>query len=450
MTSLDLDQEQSKSGEGEEADTRNAAAAARTAGMTHHANPSDGRAMVKAAATAGAAVGTVRIAAVSRQTPDAAPASAGEAEITGLSATLMVVGRRLLETVLIAWLIATAVFFVMNYLPGSAALVLAGFDSAGAGAGASSSVRADVGAGAETGMSMGMDTSGSESADAGAPAAGFSRSGSAVETAQLIARALGTDRPLLTRYVQWLGHLARGDFGRSLVYGEPVLHLIVARLPVTFSLAIVAMLMALVVAWPLGTAAAARPGGIWDRLASLLGHIGLALPGFWVGILLIVVLLRYLPGLPLQGYEALTVSPWQWLRHLLLPGFALALGRAAVLVRLTRAATLEELSKPYVRTARAKGLGLRQVLWRHTSRNALLPVLTIGGLELAELLGGAIVIEQVFGLPGVGRLLFAAIGNRDVPLVQGSVIFLALVFTLVNLGVDLLYGKVNPRVEGAR
>lgn len=256
----------------------------------------------------------------------------------------------------------------------------------------------------------------------------------------------GLDRPLVVRYLEWLGHLARGDLGTSVSYREPVIRLIAARLPVTISLAFSAMLVAVVLALPLGIAAARRAWSPVDLGVLAGSQVGLAVPTFWMGILLLLGFAAALPVFPLQGYVALRASPTEWVRHLVLPAVALGTERAAALVRLVRASVLEELGRDYVRTARSKGLAGGLVLRRHVLRNALIPVLTVAGLQLGYLMGGTIVIEQVFGLPGLGRLLLQGIFSRDLVIVQGAVITIAIMFALLNLLVDLLYAVVDPRI----
>jgi len=259
-------------------------------------------------------------------------------------------------------------------------------------------------------------------------------------------KEFGLDRPLLVRYLDWLGHLVRGNLGTSVTYREPVMHLIIARLPVTFSVAFGAMFVAVALALPLGIVAARRAWSPID-LAVLAGsQLGLAVPTFWMGILLLLGFAAALPIFPLQGYVAFTRDPLQWIRHLALPALALGLERAAALARLVRASVLDELSRDYVRTARSKGLAGPYVLRRHVLLNALVPVLTVAGLQLGFLLGGTIVLEQVFGLPGLGRLLLQGIYSRDLAVVQGAVITVAVIFALLNLAVDLLYAVVDPRI----
>ncbi|MDR7482473.1 MAG: ABC transporter permease [Armatimonadota bacterium] len=259
-------------------------------------------------------------------------------------------------------------------------------------------------------------------------------------------RELGLDRPLLLRYLEWLGQLARADLGTSVSYREPVARLVAQRLPVTISVALAAMVVALGVALPLGIAAARRAWSALDLAALAGSQLGLAVPTFWLGILLLLGFAAAWPVFPLQGYVALARDPAQWLRHLALPALALGLERAAALTRLVRAAVLDELRRDYVRTARSKGLGDGAVLRRHVLRNALIPVLTVAGLQLGFLLGGTIVIEQVFGLPGLGRLLLQGIYARDLIIVQGVVLAIATMFALLNLAVDLLYAAVDPRI----
>jgi peptide/nickel transport system permease protein len=259
-------------------------------------------------------------------------------------------------------------------------------------------------------------------------------------------RELGLDRPMIVRYVEWLGNLARGNLGTSISYHEPVARLIGQRLPVTLSVACAAMLIALVVALPLGVMAARRAWSPVD-LAMLAGsQLGLAVPTFWMGIILLLGFAAALPIFPLQGYVALASSPLQWARHLVLPAAALGAERTAALVRLVRASVLDELNRDYVRTARGKGLPSAFIVRRHVLRNALIPVLTVASLQLGYLLGGAIVIEQVFGLPGLGRLLLQGIYSRDLVVVQGAVVVIAVMFALLNLSVDLLYARVDPRI----
>lgn len=259
-------------------------------------------------------------------------------------------------------------------------------------------------------------------------------------------REFGLDRPVVVRYLEWLARLARLDLGTSISYRERVATLIGQRLPVTVSVALAAMLVALAIALPLGIAAARRAWSPLD-LAVLAGsQAGLAVPTFWMGILLLLAFAAARPMFPLQGYVALTTDPLQWLWHLILPAIALGVERAAALSRLVRASVLDELNRDYVRTARSKGLGGGVIIRRHVLRNAFIPVLTVAGLQLGFLLGGTIVLEQVFGLPGLGRLMLQGIYARDLVVVQGAVMTIAIAFALLNLIVDLLYAAVDPRI----
>jgi peptide/nickel transport system permease protein len=257
---------------------------------------------------------------------------------------------------------------------------------------------------------------------------------------------LGLDRPVAVRYVEWLANLARGDLGVSVAYREPVQRLIIQRLPVTLSVALAAMCVALALALPLGVVAARRAWSAVDLGVLAGSQAGLAVPTFWMGILLLLGFSAWIPVFPLQGYVAFFGNPLEWARHLVLPALALGTERAAALVRLVRASVLDELQREYVRTARGKGVAERFVLRRHVLRNSVIPVLTVAGLQLGYLMSGTIVIEQVFGLPGLGRLLLQGVYARDLVVVQGAVITIAVMFALLNLSVDLLYAAIDPRI----
>lgn len=262
--------------------------------------------------------------------------------------------------------------------------------------------------------------------------------------------SLGLDRPLPAQYLSWLAGALHGDLGRSLRHGLPVSQLIAERLPVTGALAGLATLLAVAVALPVGILAAVREGTVLDLIVLIVSQVGLALPAFWVGILLILALAVGAGLFPTGGYVPWRESAGGALRSLALPSVALSLPMVAVLVRLVRGALLEELGRDHIRTARAKGLPERTVLVRHALRGALIPTVTMVGLQLGFLLGGSIVIEQVFALPGLGRLVLTAIANRDVPLVQGLVVFIATLAVAINFGVDLLYAALDPRVSARR
>ncbi|MCR6487518.1 ABC transporter permease [Amycolatopsis sp. OK19-0408] len=251
--------------------------------------------------------------------------------------------------------------------------------------------------------------------------------------------SLGLDRPLLTQYLDYLGGLPRLHLGTSLVYDQPVADVLFSRIPATLELAGAALLIALVLAVPAGTFAALRRGRAGDTGVMTGVLIGQSTPAFWVGILLILIFGVQLQVLPASGYGGFA--------HLVLPAVTLAVYSVAVIARLLRTSLVDVLGSDYIRTARAKGLGTAGVVLGHGLRNAALPVVTVVGLEVGSLLGGAILTEQVFSWPGLGRLTVEAIQNRDFPLVQAAVLFFAATFVVVNLLVDLSYTILDPRVR---
>jgi peptide/nickel transport system permease protein len=257
---------------------------------------------------------------------------------------------------------------------------------------------------------------------------------------------LGTDRPLPVQYLSWMGSVLRGELGVSLRHKRPVLDLIAERLPVTLSLAALALLIATAIGLPLGVEAARRRNTMADYTALGFSEIGQSVPSFWLGILMILALSLQLRWLPSGGFVPWSDSPWQALRHLIMPSVALGLVLAATIVRMERSAVLEVLNEDYMRTARAKGLTEAQVVYRHALANALIPTVTIVGLQVGTLLGGAIIVEQIFSLPGLGRLVLFAVFNRDWPLIQGLVFFLATLTIALNFLVDLSYAWLDPRI----
>jgi peptide/nickel transport system permease protein len=267
------------------------------------------------------------------------------------------------------------------------------------------------------------------------------------ERVQEIRKLLGLDRPIYLQYLVWLKDLCLGNLGKSLRSNETVLSLLFQRIHVTFWIACFALIISITIALPLGVFSALHPWSWIDFFSLFTAQIGLAIPSFWLGILLILLFSVKLQWLPLIGYVNFSENPVEWFRHLLLPSFALGFIRVAILTRMIRVSMLEELGKDYVTVARAKGLAERIVILHHTLRNALLPVITVTGMQFGYLLGGAIIIEQVFGLPGIGRLLLNAISNRDFPVIQGTVVFIAIVFTGLNLVIDILYGLLNPKIS---
>jgi peptide/nickel transport system permease protein len=264
-------------------------------------------------------------------------------------------------------------------------------------------------------------------------------------------RALfGLDQPLHMQYLTWLTSVLRGDAGFSVRSGQPVTAEIAARLPVTLELALAAAIVALLLGVPLGLISALRPNSPLDLLARGFGLIGLALPNFWLGTLAILLFARYLHWMPnTGGYVDLFVDPQANLKFLIFPALALGVAMAAVVMRTTRSAMLDVLGTDYIRTAHAKGLQAIHVIERHALKNGLIVVVTILGIQVGYLLGGAVVVEEVFSLPGLGRMLLNAINQRDYALVQGGVLVIATLFVAANTVVDVLYGFLDPRIRYA-
>ena len=264
---------------------------------------------------------------------------------------------------------------------------------------------------------------------------------------------LGLDRPPLQRYASWVSGLLRGDTDRSVSYDTPTAELIAERLRVTLPLALLAMALTIVLALSLGLYAASRHNRIGDVGVMAASQLGIAIPNFWFAILLILLFAVQLQWVSAGGFPGWTEDegggPVEAVLALLLPAVALALVQAAILARVTRSAVLEVMREDFVRTARAKGLSRRQALWRHVLRNAMIPVLTVAGLQFANLITGTIVVENVFVLPGIGRLVFQAIGNRDLIVVRDVVMLLAAVVVVVNFVVDVLYAVIDPRLRHA-
>jgi peptide/nickel transport system permease protein len=252
-------------------------------------------------------------------------------------------------------------------------------------------------------------------------------------------RRLGFNDPLVIQYARFMKNAVRGDFGESLRYRRDALGLVLERLPATLLLAGIAMLLTLTVAVPLGIVTAVRRDGALDHAGTVVTVLGQAVPGFWLGLVLIYVFAVHLRWLPTGGIGGLA--------HLVLPSIVLAAFYAARVARLTRSAVLETLGEDYVLTARAKGLAERRVIGKHALRNSAIPIVTLAGLEAGQLLGGAVVTETIFAWPGLGRLTVQALLNRDFPVVMAAVSFTSIAYTLMNLGVDLLYGWLDPRVR---
>ncbi|WP_144223016.1 ABC transporter permease [Mesorhizobium amorphae] len=268
------------------------------------------------------------------------------------------------------------------------------------------------------------------------------------EQVEQVRTQMGLNDPLLLRYLHWIGNLVVLDFGRSYTYSVPVIDLVRERVAVSLPLALIALALSTLIAIPVGLYAASRQGRFGDTVSMGVSQIGVAIPNFWFALLLIYLFAVWLKWVPAGGFPGWNAGVWPALKALILPAIALALPQAAILARVTRQALIEVLSEDYVRTARAKGMPYRAVLWRHALRNAMIPVLTILGLQFAFLLAGTIIIENVFYLPGLGRLIFQAITQRDLIVVESVVMLLVATVILVNLLVDFSYAVVDPRLRG--
>jgi len=267
------------------------------------------------------------------------------------------------------------------------------------------------------------------------------------ETLQTLRHQLGLDRPVVIRYLDYMKNLVMGDLGRSITYDVSIRSLIFSRLQVTVPLAILSMVFAIVLSIPMGIYSSLHRNRAGDYGIMVFSQVGLAVPAFWAGILLILLFAVTLHWLPAGG-----IQPWQGdlmkaLKSLLLPALSLGLVRAAVLTRMTRSSMLEVLGEDYIRTAWSKGLPKRWVVYKHAFRNAIVPVVTIIGLQAGDLLAGAIIIENVFHLPGVGRLVFEAIGQRDLPVIQGVVLLIAMMIVIINFVMDIAYRYLDPRIR---
>jgi peptide/nickel transport system permease protein len=264
-----------------------------------------------------------------------------------------------------------------------------------------------------------------------------------------IRAAYALDRSLPEQFVLWLARVASGDLGYSWRIGRPVLDLVLEKLPVTLQLGLMAFVIAVVIGIPLGILSAVKRDTVWDWGANAAGLFGLSVPNFWLGIMLILLVSVQWGLLPPSGYVPITEDWRQSLATTIMPAFVLGTGIAAVFMRHTRSAMIAALDQDYVRTARAKGLREGRVVWRHALRNALIPVVTLGALELGVLFSGAVLTEQIFSVPGFGKLVVDAVFNRDYPVVQGVVLVTAFLYIALNLAADVLYVVVNPKLRGA-
>jgi peptide/nickel transport system permease protein len=308
--------------------------------------------------------------------------------------------RRVVAVVPIWWVVASIVFVLVRLVPGDPVLLIAGTDAS-------------------------------------------------AEQVRDIRSSLGLDLPVYEQYVRWFGRLLHGDMGRSLFSREPVARDLLDRVPVSLQLALSATLVSVLIAIPAGVFAATRRNAVSEVAFAAVTMTGVCVPSFVMGLLLMLLLSVYAGLFPIRGYEPLSQSVLSWARYMALPAVAYGLIQAAGVARMTRATLLEVLGEDFIRTARAKGLAGWAVLYKHALRNALIPVVTLIGLNVGVLFTGAVVIETLFGLPGLGAFLVAGILKRDYPIVQGAILFISTFLVLVNLGVDLLYRVIDPRLRGA-
>jgi peptide/nickel transport system permease protein len=265
-----------------------------------------------------------------------------------------------------------------------------------------------------------------------------------------ITRQLGLDRPVLEQYLTWLPQVLTGDFGQSIFFGKPVNQIIAERFPITFNLTVLSMIVTIVVGVPLGILAAIRRGGFIDYVSNVFSSLAMALPSFWLGFILILVFAVDLKWVPASGYRPMEFGVWGWFSRLILPVLALSLAQIGLIVRMTRSTMIEVLGTDYVMMARAKGLPESVVVLKHTLKNAMIQIVTVIGLTFALGLGGSVIIENVFALPGLGQLITTAAIRRDYPTLEGGIFYLTLVALVVNLAVDLSYAYFNPRVRYRR
>ena len=281
----------------------------------------------------------------------------------------------------------------------------------------------------------------------GDPAAILAGDAATTDDIQRVREALGLDRPFLMRFGEWAGALLRGDLGTSIFTKLPVTRLIAQRIEPTLALTLCTLVVAVAVALPMGVVAAARAGSWIDRSVMAFTVLGFSLPVFVLAYILIMVFSIELDWLPVQGYRPIRDGLWEWLRHLILPSLALGTVYIALIARITRASMLDVLSQDYIRTAQAKGLTQESVLVGHALKNAAVPIMTVVGIGIALLIGGAIVTETVFAIPGIGRLTVDAILRRDYPIIQGVILIFSAAYVLINLAVDLSYMLFDPRIR---
>ncbi|GAB6862169.1 ABC transporter permease [Haloplanus litoreus] len=308
------------------------------------------------------------------------------------------VAKRTLQAIAVVYVVATTVFVAVRSIPGDPARLILGGD-----------------------------------ADADAIAA--------------VRAELGLDQPLHVQYVRWMSDLARGDLGESIFTGESVGSRLLGAAEPTLSIGLVGISIAIVVAIPAGIVSATRRDQWEDYVATGVAFLGISMPSFWIGIVLLLTVGTAVPMIPSYGYASISEGVVPWLSHVILPATAVGLPYAGILTRMTRSSMLEVLGEDYMQTARAKGLPPRLILFKHGLQNALLPVVTVAGILFALLLGGIVAVEMVFGIQGFGRLLIRSIERQDFPIVQGSVIVISVIFVFMNLFVDLLYMSINPKIK---
>ncbi|MFB6126596.1 MAG: ABC transporter permease [Halolamina sp.] len=308
------------------------------------------------------------------------------------------VAKRVAHAAVVIYVVATIVFFAVRAIPGDPARVLLGGD-----------------------------------ANAEAIAA--------------LREEMGLNQPLYVQYFEWFGRIIQGNLGRSILNDQPVLEMLLGVAEPTLSIAGLGMLIAVLIALPAGIVSAVKQYQWEDYVATTVSFVGISMPGFWIGIVLLLVFSVRLQLVPAFGYVSLSEGVVPWLKHVTLPALAVGLPYGGILMRMTRSSMMEVLNEDYMRTARAKGLSGRLVLFKHGLQNALIPIVTIAGILLGVLLGGVVAVEIVFGIQGLGRLLIASIGRRDFPVIQGAVIVISFIFVFMNLFVDILYTSINPKIK---
>ncbi len=281
----------------------------------------------------------------------------------------------------------------------------------------------------------------------GDPAAAIAGDSATAEQVDEIRGKLGLDRPIVQQFVLWAGRVLRGDLGESFFFKRTVVELIAQRIEPTLSLALATIVLAVLIAVPLGVLAAHRHGGALDRCLMGFSVLGFSIPGFVIGYLLIYLFAVKLNVLPVQGYRRIGEDVWDWAYHLVLPSLTLAVIYVALIARMTRASVIEVLREDYIRTARAKGLTSRAVLVRHALRNAAVPIVTVIGIGIALLIGGVVVTESVYNIPGLGRLTVDAVLARDYPVIQAIILLFSFVYVLINLAIDIAYSLADPRIR---